>query len=66
MCEHLITYHVLLSMHLLFLLGLYNVAHEATRGAMDTSFPRLAQMLIDYDNPIKKMTEEFIPLSKVE
>ena len=32
---------------------------------MDTNFPRLAQMLIDYDNPIKKMTEEFIPLSKV-
>ena len=41
------------------------MAHESTRGAMDTNFPRLAQMLIDYDNPIKKMTEEFIPLSKV-
>ena len=32
---------------------------------MDTNFPRLAQMILDYDNPIKKMTEEFIPLSKV-
>lgn len=32
---------------------------------MDTSFPRLAQMILDYENPIKKMTEEFIPLSKV-
>lgn len=46
--------------------GLYNVAHEATRGSMDTHFPRLGQMIIDYDAPIKKMTEEFIPLSKVE
>jgi len=46
-------------------LGLYNVAHETTRGAMDNSFPRLAQMIMDYENPIKKMTEEFIPLSKV-
>lgn len=46
-------------------LGLFNVAHESTRGAMDTNFPRLAQMLIDYDIPVKKMTEEFIPLSKV-
>ena len=32
---------------------------------MDTHFPRLGQMIIDYDAPIKKMTEEFIPLSKV-
>ncbi len=45
--------------------GLFNVAHDSTRGAMDTNFPRLAQMLLDYDNPIRKMTEEFIPLSKV-
>ena len=45
--------------------GLYNVAHETTRGSMDTHFPRLGQMIIDYDAPIRKMTEEFIPLSKV-
>lgn len=45
--------------------GVYNVAHESTRGVMDAHFPRLGQMIVDYDNPIRKMTEEFIPLSKV-
>ena len=59
-CLHLPTV-VSLSHHI----GLYNVAHETTRGSMDTHFPRLGQMIIDYDAPIKKMTEEFIPLSKV-
>ena len=52
-------------LHYYYHVGLYNVAHEATRGSMDTHFPRLGQMIIDYDAPIKKMTEEFIPLSKV-
>ena len=29
------------------------------------SFPRLGQMIVDYDPPIKKLSEEFIPHSKV-
>ena len=45
--------------------GLFNVAHENTRGSMDSHFPRLGQMIVDYDHPIRKMTEEFIPLGKV-
>jgi len=45
--------------------GLYNMAHESARGAMDSHFPRLGQMIVEYDHPIKKMAEEFIPLSKV-
>ena len=41
------------------------MAHESVRGAMDSHFPRLGQMIVDYEHPIKKMAEEFIPLSKV-
>lgn len=55
--------------HFVFLIvvcaGLYNVAHEAVRGAMDSHFPRLGQMIVDYEHPVRKMAEEFIPLSKV-
>ena len=32
----------------------------------EESFPRLGQMIIDYEPPIKKLTEEFIPHSKVQ
>ena len=31
----------------------------------DTSFPRLGQMILDYENPMRKMTEEFVPHSRV-
>ena len=30
------------------------------------SFPRLGQMVVDYDPPMKRIAEEFIPHSKVE
>ena len=28
-------------------------------------FPRLGQMIVDYDPPVKKLSEEFIPHAKV-
>ena len=31
----------------------------------DSHFPRLGQMIVEYDHPIRKMAEEFSPLSKV-
>lgn len=31
----------------------------------DASFPRLGQMIIDYDVPMKKLSDEFIPHCKV-
>lgn len=31
----------------------------------DVSFPRLGQMIMDYDPPLKKLSEEFVPHSKV-
>ncbi|CAD7081544.1 unnamed protein product [Hermetia illucens] len=42
-------------------LGLFNAAYELQNNQSDQSFPRLGQMIIDYDTPIKKLSEEFIP-----
>lgn len=46
-------------------LGLFNAAHEMVHGQSDSSFPRLGQMIIDYDIPLKKLSEEFVPHSKL-
>jgi NCK-associated protein 1 len=45
-------------------LGLYNCAYELQNGKNEESFPRLGQMIVDYDPPVKKLSEEFIPHSK--
>lgn len=31
----------------------------------DQSFPRLGQMIVDYDPPLKKLADEFVPHSKM-
>lgn len=31
----------------------------------DSSFPRLGQMIMDYENPLKKLHEEFVPHAKL-
>uniref|UniRef100_T1JIM6 Membrane-associated protein Hem n=1 Tax=Strigamia maritima TaxID=126957 RepID=T1JIM6_STRMM len=54
-------------------LGLFNAAHEngaRTKNNLsisrsDSSFPRLGQMVVDYDPPMKKLAEEFVPHSNV-
>ncbi|KAG8176652.1 hypothetical protein JTE90_009846 [Oedothorax gibbosus] len=46
-------------------LGLFNTAYEMLHGHNDASFPRLGQLIIDYDIPLKKLSEEFIPHSKL-
>ncbi|XP_072308153.1 nck-associated protein 1-like [Eucyclogobius newberryi] len=43
------------------LVGMFNCAHEMTNGASDPSYPRLGQMLVEYEHPWKKLTEEFGP-----
>uniref|UniRef100_A0A672YJ26 NCK associated protein 1 like n=1 Tax=Sphaeramia orbicularis TaxID=375764 RepID=A0A672YJ26_9TELE len=43
------------------LVGMFNCAHEMTNGSSDPSYPRLGQMLVEYDHPWKKLTEEFGP-----
>ena len=42
-------------------LGLFNAAYEMSQNQSDPSFPRLGQMVIDYDPPLKKLSEEFVP-----
>lgn len=34
-------------------------------GCSDREYPRLGQMIVDYENPLKKMMEEFVPHGKV-
>uniref|UniRef100_A0A6V7HS69 Membrane-associated protein Hem n=1 Tax=Bracon brevicornis TaxID=1563983 RepID=A0A6V7HS69_9HYME len=46
-------------------LGLFNAAHEMVHSQSDHSFPRLGQMIMDYDAPLKKLSEEFVPHSKL-
>ncbi|XP_011374050.1 nck-associated protein 1-like isoform X3 [Pteropus vampyrus] len=46
------------------LIGVYNCAHEMMHGHTDSSFARLAQMILEYDHPLKKLTEEFGPHTK--
>ncbi|XP_063997067.1 nck-associated protein 1-like isoform X3 [Pogoniulus pusillus] len=43
------------------LIGTYHCAHEMTHGTGDPSFARLAQMVLEYDHPLKKLAEEFGP-----
>lgn len=46
-------------------LGLFNAAHEMVHSQHDASFPRLGSMIIDYDMPLKKLSEEFVTHSKL-
>ncbi|KAL4635490.1 nck-associated protein 1 isoform X3 [Arapaima gigas] len=46
------------------IIGLYNYAHEMTHSSSDREYPRLGQMIVDYENPLKKMMDEFVPHSK--
>lgn len=40
---------------------MFNAAHEMVHGAHDPQFPRLGQMIVEYDSPLKKLSEEFVP-----
>ncbi|CAF1393608.1 unnamed protein product [Rotaria magnacalcarata] len=42
-------------------LGLYNIATDLIHGHGDASFPRLGQMIIDYEQPLRKLHDEFVP-----
>uniref|UniRef100_A0A671E5C3 NCK associated protein 1 like n=1 Tax=Rhinolophus ferrumequinum TaxID=59479 RepID=A0A671E5C3_RHIFE len=46
------------------LIGLYNCAQEMMHGHVDPSYARLSQMVLEYDHPLKKLTEEFGPHTK--
>ena len=34
-------------------------------GAGDPAFPRLGQLIVDYESPLKKLSEEFVPHARV-
>ena len=40
-----------------------NVSHKIF--FREESFPRLGQMVIEYDPPMKKLSDEFVPHTKV-
>ncbi|KAE8626857.1 hypothetical protein XENTR_v10006787 [Xenopus tropicalis] len=46
------------------LVALFNCASEMLQGHSDPTYARLAQMLLEYDNPLKKLSEEFGPHTK--
>ncbi|XP_072522547.1 nck-associated protein 1-like [Salminus brasiliensis] len=46
------------------LVGMYNCAHELSNGSSDPGYPRLGQMIMEYEHPLKKLTEEFGPHTK--
>ncbi|NXL68851.1 NCKPL protein, partial [Chordeiles acutipennis] len=46
------------------LIGMYHCAHEMSHGTSDPSFARLGQMVLEYEHPLKKLTEEFGPHTK--
>uniref|UniRef100_A0A914VN14 Nck-associated protein 1 n=3 Tax=Plectus sambesii TaxID=2011161 RepID=A0A914VN14_9BILA len=46
-------------------LGLFNAAYELQHGYSETTFPRLGQMIVDYDSPLKKLAEDFTPLARL-
>ncbi|CAI9590322.1 unnamed protein product, partial [Staurois parvus] len=46
------------------LVALYNCASEMLQGQSEPSYARLGQMLLEYDNPLKKLSEEFGPHTK--
>lgn len=41
--------------------GLNMVHHHYVLFFRESNFPRLGQMIIDYENPFKKLSEEFTP-----
>ncbi|XP_070597100.1 nck-associated protein 1-like isoform X1 [Erythrolamprus reginae] len=46
------------------LIGLHHCTHEMIHGTSEASFRRLGQMIIEYENPWRKLLEEFGPHTK--
>lgn len=46
-------------------LGLFNISYDMMHNGCEASFPRLGQMIMDYENPLKKLSEDLGPLNRV-
>uniref|UniRef100_A0A8R1DFA0 Membrane-associated protein gex-3 n=1 Tax=Caenorhabditis japonica TaxID=281687 RepID=A0A8R1DFA0_CAEJA len=64
---HLITMMILLSRieDRKAVLGLFNAAYDLQVGQSEAVFPRLGQMILDYENPLKKLHEDLAPLNRL-
>lgn len=40
--------------------GMFNAAYSMVRGTSEPSYPRLGQLIVEYENPLKRMHEEFL------
>ncbi|OQV13186.1 Membrane-associated protein Hem [Hypsibius exemplaris] len=47
------------------MLGLYTAVHELANGQCEPSFPRLGQMILDYEMPLRKLCEDFVPHNRI-
>nr|XP_018671569.1 nck-associated protein 1 isoform X2 [Ciona intestinalis] len=41
------------------IIGLYDHAHDMIHGKMEKDYARLGQMIVDFENPLKKLVEDF-------
>ncbi|CAJ0604279.1 unnamed protein product [Cylicocyclus nassatus] len=46
-------------------LGLFNAAYDLVHGQSESSFPRLGQMILDYEHPLRKLSEDLGPLNRL-
>ncbi|KAK6747576.1 hypothetical protein RB195_000646 [Necator americanus] len=46
-------------------LGLFNAAYDLAHGQSESSFPRLGQMVLDYEHPMRKLSEDLGPLNRL-
>lgn len=46
-------------------LGMFNSCYELVSGHCEASFPRLGQMIVDFDNPLRRLAEQFHTHSRV-
>ena len=45
--------------------GLFNTAYMMVRKTQEPAYPRLGQMLVEYDQPLRRLQADFEPTSKV-
>lgn len=47
------------------IVALYNMVHQLLHGQTEPSYPRLGQMLVDYDQPLRQLSDDFASISGV-
>ena len=47
------------------IVALYNVVHHLLHGQSEPSYPRLGQMIVDYEQPLRQLSDDFASISGV-